>query len=71
MLDDAQLLRSYTEHHSNPAFAQLVERHLPLIYSAALRQVGDNRQFAEDVAQQVFALLANGRTRGLKRRACS
>ena len=37
---------------------ELVERYLPLVYSAALRQVGGNRQMAEDVAQHVFTELA-------------
>lgn len=37
MPDDAQLLRLYAEEKSEVAFAELVRRHLDLVYSAALR----------------------------------
>lgn len=58
MTADAQLLRQYVETHSEPAFAELVHRHLALVYHAALRQLGSDRHLAEDVAQSVFVLLA-------------
>lgn len=58
MTDDAELLRRYAEEKSEPAFAELVRRHLPLVYSCALRRVGGDSQLAEDVAQQVFAEVA-------------
>jgi RNA polymerase sigma factor (sigma-70 family) len=57
MADDAELLRRYTEDHSQEAFAELVERNLSLVYHAALRQCGDAHQ-AADVAQTVFTDLA-------------
>jgi len=57
LLTDHELLRAYAYQDSEAAFAQLVERHLPLVWSAARRQMPDAQQ-AEDVAQQVFALLA-------------
>jgi DNA-directed RNA polymerase specialized sigma24 family protein len=56
-MDDRELLESWAKQRSEPAFAELVQRHLPWVWSAALRQAGD-RQLAEDVTQAVFALLA-------------
>ena len=59
MIEDATLLRRYAEEGSNDAFAELVQRHLNLVYSAALRQTGDAHK-ASDVAQSVFAAAARG-----------
>ncbi len=56
-MDDRELLRDYVEHRSQDAFRQLVERHLPMVYSAARRMVRD-AHLAEDVAQNVFTTLA-------------
>jgi RNA polymerase sigma factor (sigma-70 family) len=55
---DAELLRRYAEERSETAFAELVRRHLDLVHSAALRQVGGNRAAAADIAQAVFTELA-------------
>ena len=55
--DDTTLLRDYALHRSEPAFQSLVERYLVLVYSTALRQVG-NRALAEEVAQNVFVVVA-------------
>src|SRR6266850_6300785 len=55
--DDSVLLRQYAEDHSDEAFAGLVTRHINLVYSVAVRCVGDPHQ-AEEVAQAVFILLA-------------
>jgi RNA polymerase sigma factor (sigma-70 family) len=55
---DTELLRRYAAEKSDPAFAALVERHLDLVYSAALRRVGGDAHAAADVAQQVFVDLA-------------
>ncbi len=54
---DQQLLRAYVEQRSEPAFAELVRRHLDFVYSAARRMVCDSH-LAEDVAQGVFLALA-------------
>src|SRR5260221_6957547 len=58
-LSDYQLLRRYAGGGAlaPAAFATLVSRHLALVYSVAVRRVGD-RHLAEDVAQAVFLVLA-------------
>jgi RNA polymerase sigma factor (sigma-70 family) len=58
MILDRELLRRYAEADSEDAFAELVRRHLDLVYSAALRQVNGDALLAQDVAQSVFADLA-------------
>ena len=54
---DQQLLCDYTGHRSEAAFAELVRRHIDLVYSAALRMVCD-AHLAEDVTQGVFLAFA-------------
>src|SRR4051812_40364318 len=58
MNEDAALLRRYAEKKSEAAFAELVRRHLDLVYSAALRRLGGDTHGAADVAQHVFSTLA-------------
>src|SRR5882724_3477901 len=55
--DDSALLQQYAENRSDEAFAALVTRHINLVYSVALRSVGDPHQ-AEEITQGVFILLA-------------
>jgi len=56
-LTDQQLLSEYARHRSEPAFAELVRRHVDCVYSAAVRMVRD-AHLARDVTQGVFVALA-------------
>jgi RNA polymerase sigma factor (sigma-70 family) len=58
MRTDSELLEAYRVTHSEIAFAELVERHVALVYRAALRQLSGNVRLAEDVTQEVFVQLA-------------
>ncbi len=58
MSDDAQMLRQYADHGSESAFTELVQQHLNLVYSAALRETNGDTAAAEDIAQAVFTELA-------------
>jgi len=51
-LTDQKLLGDYTERQCEAAFAELVRRHVDLVYSAALRMVRD-AHLAEEQAAQV------------------
>lgn len=54
---DMDLLREYARQNSEAAFAELVRRHVNLVYSAALRHAGIAAQ-AEEITQAVFVILA-------------
>jgi RNA polymerase sigma factor (sigma-70 family) len=58
MTTDSELLHDYATNGSESAFAELVERHLDFVYSAALRQLDGDGMLAKDVAQSVFVDLA-------------
>src|ERR1041385_8236662 len=60
--NDLDLLGAFFRDQSQDAFAALVQRHLNLVYCAALRQVR-SPQFAEEVAQSVFTDLARNAAR--------
>ena len=49
-VSDIELLRNYHRHGSEDAFAELVRRHINLVYSAALRHVGIAAQAEEIVS---------------------
>ena len=57
-MNDAELLQRYAESRCEAAFTELVKRHVDLVHSAALRQVGGDAQLAQDVTQSVFIDLA-------------
>lgn len=56
--DSLELLRRYAVEGVDEAFAELVRRHLDLVYSAALRRCFGDAPLAGDVAQTVFLDLA-------------
>jgi len=58
MTDDSALLRSFAAHRRQEDFTELVNRHLGLVYRAALRRTNGDAHLAEDIAQQVFTELA-------------
>src|SRR3954447_19063328 len=60
--NDLDLLGEFTSDQSQDAFTALVQRHLGLVYCAALRQVR-SPQLAEEVAQSVFIDLARNAAR--------
>ena len=67
MNDESELLRSYADERAEAAFAEIVRRHIGLVYHAALRQTGDV-SLAEEVTQAVFTDLAR-KAGALARRA--
>src|SRR6187455_2084875 len=58
MTEDNELLRRYAEENSEAAFAELTQRHINIVYSAALRQLNGHSHLAEEVCQAVFLDLA-------------
>lgn len=60
MHTDGELIRKFSQGggEADDAFALLVGRHLPLVYSTALRMLHGDADRAKDVAQMVFANLA-------------
>ncbi len=58
MLSDGELLGRYLDDKAEAAFTELVQRHLNVVYFAALRRVGFDAHLAHDVTQRVFIDLA-------------
>jgi RNA polymerase sigma factor (sigma-70 family) len=57
MLNDLELLEQYAAEGCEDAFRAVLDRHLGLVYSAAVRQVHDPH-LAEEITQAVFVVLA-------------
>src|SRR5438309_1725486 len=58
MSEDADLLLCYARDRSEEAFAELVSRHLGLVYGTAERCFNGDTHAAKDATQAVFAALA-------------
>jgi RNA polymerase sigma factor (sigma-70 family) len=58
MFTDPQLLRRYLDQGSQDAFAEVVQRHINLVYGTAFRGLCGNASLAQDVTQAVFTTLA-------------
>src|SRR5208282_4346050 len=56
-VSDMELVRNYDQQGSEEAFAELVRRHVNLVYSAALRHVRIAAH-AEEITQAVFFILS-------------
>ena len=63
---DAVLLEEFARNGSEAAFAELVSRHVALVYSVAWRHTA-NIQHAQDITQAVFIILAR-KARSLARK---
>ncbi len=58
MTPDSELLLLYARTQSEDAFAELVRRHVNLVYSVVLRRLNGDAHLAQDAAQTVFTDLA-------------
>lgn len=56
--DDLSLLREFGAQRTDSAFSAIVQRHIGLVHSAALRTTAGNTDLAQEIAQKVFILLA-------------
>jgi RNA polymerase sigma factor (sigma-70 family) len=57
-MDDFDLLQQYARDGTQSAMAELVRRHIDLVYASAVRRLRGDRATAEDVTQGVFIILA-------------
>jgi RNA polymerase sigma factor (sigma-70 family) len=55
-MNDMTLVQEYAERGSEAAFADLVRRHIHLVYSVAFRYAGNSAD-AQDITQAVFVIL--------------
>lgn len=53
-MTDSELLQRYGATRDDDAVAELVRRHVDLVYAAALRQVGGDAHLAEEITQDIF-----------------
>jgi RNA polymerase sigma factor (sigma-70 family) len=58
MQTDNELIKSYVEDGCERAFTEFVERHVNMVFSAAMRETRSHTGLAEEITQSVFAELA-------------
>jgi RNA polymerase sigma factor (sigma-70 family) len=58
MANDNELVQEYVRSASESAFAELVRRHVNMVYSAALRETSGDASMAEELTQLVFVELS-------------
>jgi RNA polymerase sigma factor (sigma-70 family) len=58
LADDCELLRRYADEREETAFAEIVRRHVDLVYAVALRTAGGDAHLAKDVTHRVFTDVA-------------
>ncbi|HEY4301033.1 MAG TPA: sigma-70 family RNA polymerase sigma factor [Candidatus Didemnitutus sp.] len=61
---DHELLARFHRDASDGAFAEIVRRHLNLVYAAARRRLGGDASLAEEVSQNAFVALATRARQG-------
>src|SRR5436309_14659357 len=59
MKTDAKLLHEFVKARAENVFAELVNRHIGLVYSAACRETKGDTSAAQDITQLVFIELAH------------
>lgn len=62
-VNDGELLRRHVEQGDEGAFAEVVQRHVNLVYATAKRLANGDAHLAEDISQQVFTALARNAQR--------
>src|SRR4051812_36314884 len=63
MASDSELLLRYARDRDEDAFAELVQGHIGVVYSAALRRVSGDSHAAAEITQSVFVALARNAAR--------
>ena len=58
MIDDTELLRRYALERAEEPFAELVRRHITVVYATARRECRGHEADVQDVTQVVFTALA-------------
>lgn len=54
-IDSRELLHQFAREHCESAFSEIVQRHIDVVYSAALRILNGDTHLAQDVTQLVFS----------------
>ena len=63
MSEDFEQLQRYVRDNDERSFAELVNRHIDLVHSTALRVLRNDHHAAADITQQSFSILAQNASR--------